>query len=68
MLHSQSAKWKDRVLLERNFTMNGNWMDYYGKWTKGGRSLALPVWGDSRIPFVVQAPPRLHAVTYGDVR
>lgn len=54
VLHSQTGKWKDRVLLERNFTMNGNWMDYYGKWTKGARSLAAPVWGDSRIPFVVQ--------------
>ena len=28
VLHSQAAKWKERVLLERNFTMNGNWMDY----------------------------------------
>ena len=54
MLRSQSAKWKDRVQLERNFTMNGNWMDYYGKWKKGARELLQPVWGDSRIPFVVQ--------------
>ena len=39
VLHSQSTKWKDRVLLERNFTMNGNWMDYAGKWRRGGRKL-----------------------------
>ena len=24
VLHSQASKWKDRTLLERNFTMNGN--------------------------------------------
>jgi len=54
VLHSQAAKWKDKVQLERNFTMNGNWMDYYGKWKKGDKGLVQPVWGDARIPFVVQ--------------
>ncbi|KAL3929996.1 MAG: hypothetical protein SGPRY_001721 [Prymnesium sp.] len=44
VLFSQSLTWKDRVLLERNFTMNGNWMDYYGKWSKGKRTLSMPVW------------------------
>ena len=32
VLYSQAAKWKDRVQLERNYTLNGNWMDYAGKW------------------------------------
>ena len=54
VLHSQSAKWKDRVQLERNFTMNGNWMDYAGKWVKGQKTLVAPVWGNDKIPFVVQ--------------
>ena len=54
VLHSQSAKWKDRTLLERNFTMNGNWMDYAGKWQKGQRKLTQAVWGQDTIPFVVQ--------------
>lgn len=54
MLHSQATKWKDRVLLERNFTMNGNWMDYAGKWVKGSRRLSQSVWGNDQVPFVVQ--------------
>jgi len=54
VLHSQAAKWKDRVLLERNFTMNGNWMDYAGKWVKNGNRLSQAVWGNDQIPFVVQ--------------
>ncbi len=54
VLHSQAAKWKDRVQLERNFTMNGNWMDYAGKWVKGGRRLSQAVWGNDQVPFVVQ--------------
>ena len=54
VLHSQASKWKDRTLLERNFTMNGNWMDYAGKWQKGQRRLTQPVWGQDQIPFVVQ--------------
>eukprot|EP00908_Phaeocystis_cordata_P004612 Transcript_1501.p1 GENE.Transcript_1501~~Transcript_1501.p1 ORF type:complete len:653 (+),score=175.84 Transcript_1501:949-2907(+) len=54
VLHSQASKWKDRTLLERNFTMNGNWMDYAGKWQKGERRLTQPVWGQDQIPFVVQ--------------
>ena len=51
---AQAAKWKDRVLLERNFTMNGNWMDYAGKWIRGSKRLAQSVWGNDRVPFVVQ--------------
>jgi hypothetical protein len=39
VLHSQ-PKWKDRVQLERNFTMNGNWMDYVGKWLPGQNHMA----------------------------
>jgi len=54
VLHSQSAKWKDKVQLERNFTMNGNWMDYAGKWVKGRKTLNAPVWGNDQVPFVVQ--------------
>ena len=54
VLHSQAAKWKDRVLLERNFTMNGNWMDYADKWVKGKTRLKQAVWGNDQIPFVVQ--------------
>ena len=54
MLHSQAAKWKDRVLLERNFTMNGNWMDYAGKWVKGAKHLSQAAWGNDQVPFVVQ--------------
>jgi len=54
VLYSQAAKWKDRVQLERNFTMNGNWMDYAGKWNKGQKVLSQPVWGNDQIPFVVQ--------------
>ena len=34
--------------------MNGNWMDYAGKWIKGGRHLNAAVWGNDEIPFVVQ--------------
>ena len=34
--------------------MNGNWMDYAGKWQKGQRRLTQPVWGQDQIPFVVQ--------------
>ena len=40
--------------LERNFTLNGNWMDYAKKWMPGKTKLALPVWGNDAIPFVVQ--------------
>ena len=54
VLHSQSAKWKEHVLLERNFTMNGNWMDYAGKWIKGSRTLTQAVWGNDQIPFITQ--------------
>ena len=54
VLHSQASKWKDRVLLERNFTMNGNWMDYAGKWVKGAKRLSQSVWGNDQVPFVVQ--------------
>jgi len=54
VLHSQADRWKDRVLLERNFTLNGHWMDYVGKWNKGGRKLNQAVWGNDAIPFVVQ--------------
>ena len=54
VLHSQAAKWKDKVLLERNFTMNGNWMDYAGKWVKGEKRLSQSVWGNDQVPFVVQ--------------
>mmetsp|Transcript_25146 Transcript_25146/g.81887 ORF Transcript_25146/g.81887 Transcript_25146/m.81887 type:complete len:839 (+) Transcript_25146:3-2519(+) len=54
VLHSQAERWKDRVQLERNFTLNGNWMDYAKKWVPGKPKLALPVWGNDAIPFVVQ--------------
>ena len=54
VLHSQASKWKDKVLLERNFTMNGNWMDYAGKWVKGRKTLNSAVWGNDQVPFVVQ--------------
>jgi len=54
VLHSQSAKWKDRVLLERNFTMNGNWQDYAGKWVKGSHKLNQAVWGNDQVPFITQ--------------
>ena len=40
--------------LERNFTMNGNWMDYAGKWIKGSRTLTQAVWGNDQIPFITQ--------------
>ena len=54
VLHSQASKWKDKVLLERNFTMNGNWMDYAGKWVKGRRVGGSPS-SCTRLPNV----PRL---------
>ena len=54
VLYSQADKWKDKVLLERNFTMNGNWMDYVGKFNKGRRELKQQVWGNAHIPFIVQ--------------
>lgn len=54
VLHSQAARWKDRVQLERNFTMNGNWMDYVGKWLPGQNRMAQAVWGNDAIPFIVQ--------------
>ena len=54
VLYSQAAKWKDRVQLERNYTLNGHWMDYAGKWIKGEKELKQPVWGVKQIPFVVQ--------------
>jgi hypothetical protein len=58
VMHSQAAKWKDRVTFERNFTMNGNWIDYVGKFQKGSRKLTQPVWGQTEIPFVVQVRDR----------
>ena len=58
VLHSQSGKWKDRVMLERNFTMNGNWMDYAGKWVKGEKRLNQAVWGNDQVPPHRQ---RIHA-------
>ena len=56
VLHSQAAKWKDRVQLERNFTMNGNWMDYAGKWVKGGRRLSQAVWGNDQVLLLSSMP------------
>merc|ERR1719375_1847294 len=41
-------------MLERNFTMNGNWVDYAGKFQPGSRRLTASVWGNDQVPFVVQ--------------
>ena len=52
--------------------MNGNWMDYAGKWVKGAKRLSQSVWGNDAIPFVVQyagcqvraaAHPHAHSTT-----
>ena len=53
LLHTETSRWRGRTLLERNFTMNGHWPEYAGKFARGSRRLKEPVWGSDALPFVL---------------
>ena len=53
LLHTHPHRWRRHTRLEREFTMNGHWPDYAGKFVLGGRSLKDAAWGSSRLPAVV---------------
>ena len=53
LLHHAPERWRVKTLLERNFTMNGHWPEYAGRFVRGSRSLRGAVWGSDGPPFIV---------------
>ena len=47
LLHTETSRWRGRTLLERNFTMNGHWPEYAGKFARG-RAGSRSLWGRTR--------------------
>ncbi len=53
LLHHAPERWRAKTLLERNFTMNGHWPEYAGRFVLGARVLRGAVWGSDRPPFIM---------------
>ena len=53
LLFTQPERWRARTRLERDFTMNGHWPEYVGRFARGQRTLKAAVWGNERLPFLL---------------
>ena len=53
LLHSQPELWRAKTRLERDFTMNGHWPEFAGRFVRGRRTLKSAVWGHDAAPFLL---------------
>ena len=53
LLHTQPELWRARTRLERDFTMNGHWPEFAGRFVRGRRTLKSAVWGHDTAPFLL---------------
>ena len=53
LLNTQPERWRAHTRLERQFTMNGHWPEYVGRFARGRRTLKSAVWGNDVLPFLL---------------
>jgi len=53
MLSQEPDKWRNQTLLEKRFTLNGHWAEYYGHLQSGSLKLKDSIWRSDRVPFIM---------------